>query len=245
MQNVNLKNVYLLLVMCTAVYLPVSAESGITTITEADSLFAKKKYTESLRLYESILSRTGKSSAAMLLKMAFIEEGLGDYTKALYYLNLYYNQRPDENVIKKMEELADAHELRGYQYDDINFIMIFYERYFPFIALALLGFGAYVFSIIIFKRLRKEYIPMRHGLGFMIYLAGAFIFLNLSNDQPKGIVHRNNVYLMSAPSAGAKLVKVIQKGHRLEVLDKKDIWLEVKWDQQKAFIREQNVWLTN
>jgi hypothetical protein len=245
MQNVTLKKVYLLLVMYTVVYLPVSAQSEMARTAEADSLFSKKKYTESLHLYESILSRTGKSSTAMLLKMAFIEEGIGDYTKALYYLNLYYNQQPNEKVIKKMEELANAHELRGYQYDDINFIMIFYERYFPFIALALLGFGAYVFSIIISKKLRKEHIPVRHGIGFMIYLAGAFVFLNLSNNQPKGIVHRNNVYLMSAPSAGSKLVKVIQKGHRLEVLDKKDIWLEVKWDQQRAFIREQNVWLTN
>ncbi len=181
----------------------------------------------------------------MLLKMAFIQEGSGNYTKALYYLNLYYNQKPNEIVLKKMDELASKNQLNGYQYDDINFILIFYERYFLYIAVALIAFGTFVFSVIVIKKLRKEDIPVRHGFGFMVYLAGAFVFLNLSGNKSKAIVQRDNTYLMSAPSAGAKLVKVIQKGHRLEVLDKKDIWLEVKWEDKKAFVREQNAWLVN
>lgn len=181
----------------------------------------------------------------MLLKMAFIEEGSGNYTKALYYLNLYYNQRPSELVIRKMDELASTNQLKGYQYDDINFILIYYERYFLYIAAALIAFGAYVFAIIIAKKIRREYIPIRHGFAFMVYLAGSFVFLNLSGSDNKAIIHRNNVYLMSAPSAGAKLLGVIQKGHRVKVLDKKDIWIEIEWEKEHAFIREQNVWMVN
>jgi tetratricopeptide (TPR) repeat protein len=221
------------------------AQAGEYSMAQADTMFAQKKYTEALRLYESIFDQSGKYSSAMLLKMAYIEEGLSNYTKALYYLNLYYNRRPNEPAIRKMDELAQAHQLKGYEYDDINFILIYYERYFFYIAFALIAFGAYVFAIIVIKKLRKEHIPIRHGFGFMVYLTGAFVFLNLSGNESKAIIHRNNVYLMSAPSAGAPLLGIIQKGHRVKVLDRKDIWIEIEWGKDKAFIRERNVWMVN
>ena len=44
----------------------------------------------------------------MLLKMAYIQEGLEQYPEALYYLNLYYNQNPSKKVLAKMETLAEA-----------------------------------------------------------------------------------------------------------------------------------------
>jgi uncharacterized protein YgiM (DUF1202 family) len=144
-----------------------------------------------------------------------------------------------------MDELASAHQLSGYQYDDMNFILIYYERYFLYIVLALIALGAYIFAVIIAKKLRREHIPIRHGFGFMVYLTGSFVFLNLSGNENKAIIHRNNVYLMSAPSAGAKLLGIVQKGHRVKVLDKKDIWIEIEWEKEHAFIREQNVWMVN
>jgi hypothetical protein len=52
----------------------------------------------------------------MLLKMAFVKEGLGDYSNALYYLNLYYLKTYDKKVLKKMENLAERyHKLEGYE----------------------------------------------------------------------------------------------------------------------------------
>ncbi|MGB3465691.1 MAG: hypothetical protein WBA74_10490, partial [Cyclobacteriaceae bacterium] len=53
-------------------------------LTTADSLFQAKKYTESFELYEQIIVEDMAYSPAMLLKMAFIKEGLGDYSNALY-----------------------------------------------------------------------------------------------------------------------------------------------------------------
>jgi tetratricopeptide (TPR) repeat protein len=245
MQSLNLKNIYLSFLSVLLAFQVVQAQPDEYSMAQADTLFARRKYSEALQSYHSLFTRTGKYSPAMLLKMAFIEEGSGNYTKALYYLNLYYNQRPSELVIRKMDELASTNQLKGYQYDDINFILIYYERYFLYIAAALIAFGAYVFAIIIAKKIRREYIPIRHGFAFMVYLAGSFVFLNLSGSDNKAIIHRNNVYLMSAPSAGAKLLGVIQKGHRVKVLDKKDIWIEIEWEKEHAFIREQNVWMVN
>lgn len=245
MQSLILKNIHLSVLLVLLSLQTTHAQVNKSSMAQADTFFVQKKYTEALQYYDSVFTKTGKYSPAMLLKMAFIEEGVGNYTKALFYLNLYYNQRPNEQVIRKMDELASAHQLNGYQYDDMNFILIYYERYFLYIALALIALGSYIFAIIITKRLRRQYIPIRHGFGFMVYLAGSFVFLNLSGNENKAIIHRNNVYLMSAPSAGAKLLGVVQKGHRVKVLDKKDIWIEIEWEKEHAFIREQNVWMVN
>jgi uncharacterized protein YgiM (DUF1202 family) len=61
-------------------------------LVKADSLFEQKKYTESFDLYEQILDEEQLASPKMLLKMAFIKEGLGDYSRALYFLNVYYQK---------------------------------------------------------------------------------------------------------------------------------------------------------
>src|SRR4051812_48821245 len=73
---------------------------------KADSLFDSKKYIESFEIYHQILDSSDQYSPRMLKKMAFIKEGLGDYTSALYYLNLFYSSNPDNEVLKKMEELG-------------------------------------------------------------------------------------------------------------------------------------------
>ncbi len=49
---------------------------GVTNkLNQADSLFQEKKYTESLDIYEDIVTANKKASPAMLLRMAYIYEG--------------------------------------------------------------------------------------------------------------------------------------------------------------------------
>ena len=52
-------------------------------LNTADSLFSQQKYTEALNLYEEIYT-SGRASSAMLLKMAFIQDGLNNYADALF-----------------------------------------------------------------------------------------------------------------------------------------------------------------
>ena len=46
---------------------------------------------------------------------------------------------------------------------------------------------------------------------------------------------------MDAPSSGADLVRIIDKGHRVKVIDKKDVWVEIEWEGNIAYIRENNI----
>src|SRR5688572_16230256 len=72
----------------------------------ADSLFATKLYTQSFEHYEEILLQK-QYTPAMLLKMAFIQEGLNHIGRALYYLNLYYLATKDKTTLDKIQELAN------------------------------------------------------------------------------------------------------------------------------------------
>jgi hypothetical protein len=43
---------------------------------------------------------------------------------------------------------------------------------------------------------------------------------------------------MDGPSPGANVVDVVSAGHRVEVLGRKDVWVEISWLDQSAFIKE-------
>ena len=80
----------------------------------ADSLFKVKQYTQSLKIYEEVLA-SRQYSPSMLLKMAYIHEGLGNVSQGLYYLNLYYQATGDHQTLLKMQELAVKNRLEGYE----------------------------------------------------------------------------------------------------------------------------------
>jgi tetratricopeptide (TPR) repeat protein len=115
---------------------PVLGQTAEALLHQADTLFRARRYTESLRTYEQILQGSGQATPAMLLRMAFIEEGLGRYTEALYYLNLYYRRQPRQAVAVKMEDMAARYNLAGYQFSDLDFFFIWYDRYYDYLMVA-------------------------------------------------------------------------------------------------------------
>src|SRR4051812_40914450 len=70
----------------------------------ADSLFQAKRYTQSFEHYQEMLKQN-QFTPAMLLKMAFIQEGLLHIGQSMYYLNLYFIATHDESALDKMNEL--------------------------------------------------------------------------------------------------------------------------------------------
>jgi hypothetical protein len=50
--------------------------------------------------------------------MAFVAEGMGDYSNASFYLAKYYDQNPNPRVITKIKVLTEQSNLFGYELDD-------------------------------------------------------------------------------------------------------------------------------
>ncbi|MFW5762319.1 MAG: hypothetical protein ACOCXH_15195, partial [Cyclobacteriaceae bacterium] len=189
-------------------------------LQRADSLFDQKKYTESYEIYQELFTQQELYSPGMLLKMAFIREGLGDYTHALYFLNLYYRQTASKAALRKMEDLADEHNLDGYEFNDIEFFLSIYHRHFSTIIYFLLAFALLWFAYMVYLRRRKNRKPIGWAVGFFIIMLGIVYLINFGDRYRKAIINNTDSFLMEDPSSAANLVEVIGKGHRVVVIGK-------------------------
>jgi hypothetical protein len=202
----------------------------------ADSLFQAKLYTQSFEHYREILNQK-QYSPAMLLKMAYIQEGLGDIGQAMYYLNLYYLVSNDKSVFDKMEELANKHNLEGYEVTDTDRFMSFYHDHFTKITIALAALSIFFFSLVFYTRIRLHRSPIAGGIFLIVFLALLFTHLNFGERPYTGIISNANTYIMNGPSAGASVIEITGGGHRVRILGKKDVWLKIQWNNDIAYVR--------
>ncbi|WP_460922896.1 SH3 domain-containing protein [Pontibacter brevis] len=203
-------------------------------------MFQKQHYTEAFDLYEQILQEQ-LYSPQMLLKMAYIKEGLRDYTGAMYYLHLFYTKEPSRSVLRKMEELAQAHRLQGYEYNDLQFFKTQFSKHYMRI-LELMLLAAVVTATVIFFRWRKGHrFSKPFQIGFTLYLLFILYYINFLNLGDAGIIKNNHVAIMSAPSAGGSWLATATEGHKVPIRGEQDIWYEIEWKGQKAFIRKSNL----
>jgi hypothetical protein len=216
-----------------------SAQVSAFRLQQADSLYEKKQYTQSLDHYRSILDQK-EYTPAMILKMAYIEEGLNRVGQALYYLNLYYLASNDKFVLEKMEELAAKFNLDGYKNSDADLALSFYHDYQLPVSLTLAALSVFFLSLLFYWR-KKGKRSMVTGVLLFTMLALLGAHLNFGEKVSTAIVGEPNTYLMDGPSAGASVVSVIDEGHRVEVVGKTDVWYEVKWNENTVFVRDHDL----
>jgi uncharacterized protein YgiM (DUF1202 family) len=241
MQNLLYKIVIASFLLAAPVMIYGQTGSVNSDLQLADSLFAAGKYTESIDLYESLLEENQVYTNGMLLKMAFIKEGLGEYSQALYYLNLYYAKTSDKRALRKMETIAKQYDLTGYQFSDIEFFRTVYKRYSFHIIAALLALALFTFSYIFWQKRRYQRRPVVGGIFFVILLALLFVVINFGEGYPKAIILSDQAYLRSAPSSGADVVGILDKGNRVSVQNREDVWVKISWEDQSAYIRESHL----
>jgi tetratricopeptide (TPR) repeat protein len=145
----------LLLIQGLCAFFMASGQVTSFRLGQADSLFQKKQYTQSLEHYQAILAK-GEYTPSMLLKMAYIEEGLGRVGQALYYLDRYYLATNDKLVVDKMEELSTKYNLKGYENSDATLVLSFYHDYREAISIALAAIAVFLLSLLFFWRKRGK-----------------------------------------------------------------------------------------
>jgi len=239
----NLWGKFLTTVNLLLAILPLSAQTSDpeATLQLADSLYAQEKYTESLELYEILLKEDQLYTPGMLMKMAFIKEGLGEYSEALYLLNLFYAKTSDKRALRKMEELARQHHLYGYKFDDLEFFRTTYKRYHLHIIGVLAAFSLFIFSFILYQKRRGRHRPVSAGILFVLILAMLFGLINFGQGRDRAVILSDQAYLRTGPSSGANVAEVIEKGHRVEILSQKDVWVKINWNDRPLYIRESHL----
>ena len=212
------------------------ASSTTGPLQKADSLYTGRQYTQASEIYQSLFEQ-GLYSPAMLLKMAYIQEGLGHLGESLYYLNLYSLATDDAQALKKMEELAEKNNLEGYETNETTKIVAWFQEQYSTIAFIIASVGVFLLALIYYQRVRKNLKPTLTGVGMVITLALLFLHINFSNKSERGIVAWPQTYLMSGPSAGASVVAIIGEGHQLQIKGKEDVWLKVSWKDNDVYVK--------
>ncbi len=218
------------------------ASSAIGSLEYADSLFNAKKYTTAFQYYDS-LHQQGKVSPAMLLKMAFIKEGLNEVSTSLYYLNQYYIYTKDERCLSKMNQLAEKFELEGYEQNQEKWLKSIIYLNKNVIALSILGLPILLLVIFIFRFYKFNIKTYTLLISSIIIIMFGAVFLYLMQPTSKGIIHAKTCYLMAGPSAGADVIAQVRDGHRVSILKLDDIWARIKWEDQIAYVRKDQVYL--
>jgi hypothetical protein len=207
-------------------------------IMRADSLFRAKQYTQSLEVYQSLFSQQ-KYSPAMLLKMAYIQEGLGKIGQTLYYLKLYHLASDDEQALHKMEELATKFKLTGYDANDATRFQQWIRKKMTIVQLGLAGI-LLLLSYVMFVKRRKGKKSWIAAVAIIV-VSASILYLNNFYSSNSIIVNNDRTYLMKGPSSGAPVAAIVTEGNQLELLGSNDVWLKVKWMDKIVYVKNGSV----
>lgn len=243
MQSMGFKIIAISLLFIGAFGSPSFSQDYKQQIVIADSLFKDKKYTQSYELYDSIYTQGNYVSPAMLLKMAYIREGLGDYTMALYLLYDYYIQTSDEFALEKMESLASARNLVGYEYSDKEYFLSVYHKYYDEIIISLGALSLLFLAGLLYQKFKFKRKPVGNFVLLSLSSISLLYVLNIGMGYKEAIVIHQNTYAMDSPSSAGNVVDIIGEGHKIIIDGSEDVWIKTSWKNQIVYVKKKNVLL--
>ncbi|MGV3538568.1 MAG: SH3 domain-containing protein [Rufibacter sp.] len=243
MPNISCKFYWLFCVAWLSFSQPVLAQPSTLSLQRADSLYKQHHYTQALGIYASLLEKGKVYSPQMLLKMAYIYEGLQNYTQAMYYLQLYYSKYPSRSVLQKMEELGLQQRLTGYAYTDWDFFKTQFYKYYARLLEIMLLLAVGALTLLALRWRNRKPISQSVKIVYLLYLGFLFYFGNYLTLGQQGIITQGNVPIMASPSAGADLITSVGTGHKVNVIGEQDIWYQIEWEDKEAYIRKNNLLL--
>jgi len=240
MQNSILKFLFLFSLIIFTASTASKGQSAIFSFTHADSLFQQKRYTQSFEVYQSIL-QGHEYSPAMLLKMAYVQEGLNRIAQSVYYLNLYYLVTQDETVLLKMEEVSNKYRLEGYAPSETETVYALYRQHHLKITLGIVVTLVFLFTLVSVQRVRYHKKPYTAWALLVLVSTILLVHINWGEGRTNAIISKNNTYIMDGPSAGASVVSIVREGHRVKMKGKTDVWVKVEWGDKDVYIKETNL----
>ena len=203
-------------------------------LNEGDSLFKLRKYVDAKKIYENLYYEKNYFSDAMLLKLSFIEEGIGNYEKALIYLSKHYYQTHNKETFTKIKSIAKKNELIGFEQNDLSLILNVYNKNIYLIHSLLVVF--LVLYLIIGEKKDISY-----HIRFMMISVLVLAIMNFNLTKKQGIIDQDNTYIMNGPSSGSDVYSIIKKGNKLKISKEYSIWYEVIFENKKKYIRKKNI----
>ena len=205
----------------------------------ADSLFEEKKYTDAKLLYEDLYFSKEFSSDDILIKLAFINEGLKKPEWTLFFLEKYLKEHPKDDKIKaQISNIATKNNLNGYEYDDLQRMIEWVTPYRVHIGVSIfIIYLALILFLLLKKQLKQQGI-VTTILGVLLFIT--FIYVKEDKDKKYGVIIKESL-LMDQPSAGGNLINTYVPGHKVEVLEEIDIWNKVSIEGQELYLLKEQL----
>ncbi|WP_400190362.1 hypothetical protein [Hymenobacter sp. B81] len=239
MPNFRRKKLWFLVFPLTLCWQALLAQSPTLLLQRADSLTAAGQLENAYLLHRQVL-RSGQASPRLLLQLAALQESRGRYAAALYYLNLYQVHYPSRAVWVKMTELAQTYRLTGYPDTWQQQLRITLRRYYPLLLQGLLSVAVAAGMLL---ALRHHRVQRGWWVAYAGYIIVVLAIMEVLAPPKVGLVCRPHAALMTAPSAAANWLTTAAAGDRLLVRGQHDIWFQVVWRGQMAYIRQHDLLL--
>ena len=220
---------------------PTDSQAQTTLHKKADSLYKEKNFEQAYIIYQKIFENNSNINPNIFLKLAYISEQKGEFVNELFYLNKYLFQKPSESIFEKMYVIATENGFSGYEKNDLNYILFYYRQYANYIWGTLILLGIYIFVVLIMKKNRGQFSPLRHKIVFVIYLIFLAGLINLPNNYRSAIIKNEKVYLRDYPSAASQIIGSITEGNRLNIIKSDDIWFQVLWEGKFCYIKSTDI----
>lgn len=203
----------------------------------ADSLFVIGQFQNAKVIYEGHSESEKFVNPNILLKLAYIHEKEGDYTKSLYYLSRVSKYEPTIVLFEKMSNMGELYNLTGYDFNDFSYFVIYFKRYGFLVYFVMVLFGAYILRIMYLKRKLKERIRPIHRWFMTCYLLALLVIFNWTEFFHYGIIRNDPTFLRSYPSSASPAIKEFNKGHKVPVLLSIDQWRLIWWNNKFVYVR--------
>lgn len=236
----NLKWIFIVFLSAISLMFPHQADcqaNNIASLQKADSLFSQRKYKEALEIYENILYEENTYSPAMLLKMSFISEGMGEFGQASLFLSQYYEHNPNPSVIDKIKSLTNQRRLEGYELSD-------QDRFLSVLVEYKMEITSFFALFLVFCLIMVFVLPGKRSLFLLpasVLLILAFVSNNFIHTPETAIVTGSPVLIMDSPSAAGNLVRRVEAGHRIIITSSQDIWYKITWENREAYVKKSDV----
>lgn len=204
----------------------------------ADSLFDQRSFQEAMVIYKQNYQQ-GIYSPAMLLKMAFVAEGMKDNESASLYLGKYYDINPDPQIINKIKSLTNQTMLEGYEVSDAERFLLYLSEHERLIILTLTGLVLVSLLLVMLSVYRQK----KEAVYWPSLLLVVLVFLanNFLSPSRSGLITHSPTLILSAPSGAGDLIQRVEPGHRVKIRSTDDIWYEIEWKGEKAYVKQENV----
>jgi hypothetical protein len=214
-----------------------------SNFSQADLLFKAKNYQKAEIEFEKNSISDKKINKSIFLKRAFIAEKENNYAKALYFLGMYENSSPTRPITKKMEDLVSKSGYKGYERQDIYYTIVYIKEYYTWILLFFILISGYVFGVFVQKWLKGEHLQFKQIAIFLTYNVILLFFINYPLNFSYVIVKNDYAKVRQEASGGSNIVGNLEMGEKLNFYNKTDIWLEVKKEKERVFIKKSDVYL--